>query len=181
MRLLQLNKQSKSEIELVNGCKQNERKMQKCLFDRYKNAMYTAALRITGNSDIAHDALQEAFIDVFESIGDFRFESSLGTWIKTIVIRKSLRKLKSERHFEPIEEADKLEVEDRDLEFTAEELEKAIHSLPDSAKTIFLLIEVEGYKHQEAAEILGISVGTTKSQLNYSKKLLRKRLYEKIR
>ncbi|HPV26758.1 MAG TPA: RNA polymerase sigma factor, partial [Bacteroidales bacterium] len=60
--------------------------------------------------------------------------------------------------------------------FTAEHLEKAILSLPAQARSVFILIEVEGYKHQEVAEILGINEGTSKSQLNYAKKLLRNRL-----
>lgn len=142
--------------------------------------MYTTALRILGNTDTAHDALQEAFIDIFENISDFRFESTLGTWIKTIVIRKALRKLKIEHKHESLEKADKLETDERNTDFTAEELEKAILSLPESARAVFLLIEVEGYKHQEVAEMLNISIGTSKSQLNYSKKLLQKKLYERI-
>ena len=162
----------------MEGCKKNNRKVQKCLYDRYKNAMFTIALRITGNSDLAHDALQEAFIDIFESIGGFRFESSLGTWIKTIVIRKSIRRLKLERDHDQLDEAEGFEAIETDFDFTADDLDNAIHSLPESARAVFLLIEVEGYKHQEVAEILGINVGTSKSQLNYSKKLLQRRLYE---
>lgn len=180
MRLIKQYKVQDTDTWIVEGCRKNDRKIQKCLYDRYKNAMFTTALRITGDYDLAHDALQEAFIDVFESIGDFRFESTLGSWIKTIVIRKSIRRLKLEKEHEPLEEAEHFESIETDFDFTADDLDTAIHSLPESARTVFLLIEVEGYKHQEVAGILGISVGTSKSQLNYSKKLLQRRLYEKV-
>jgi RNA polymerase sigma factor (sigma-70 family) len=180
MRLIKLNKNPESEPELVKGCLNNERKAQKCLYDRYKTAMFSTALRITGDCDLANDALQEAFIDVFENIGDFRNESTLGAWIKTIVVRKSLRSLKFDKHHESLEEVKHIEDVEEDFDFTADDLDKAIKSLPESARAVFLLIEVEGYKHQEVVEILGISIGTSKSQLNYSKKLLQRRLYESI-
>ncbi len=180
MQLIKFHNRSETESELVAGCIRNDRMTQKCLYDLYKNAMYTTALRIVGNSDAAHDTLQEAFIDIFENIGDFRFESSLGTWIKTIVIRKALRGLKLEHQHESIELADKFEMEDKSPDFTAEELERVILSLPEASRAVFLLIEVEGYKHHEVAEMLEISIGTSKSQLNYSKKLLQKRLYERF-
>jgi RNA polymerase sigma-70 factor (ECF subfamily) len=180
MRLIKQYGFQETDTELVNGCKKNDRKFQKNLYDRYKNAMFSTALRIAGDHDLANDALQEAFIDVFENIGSFRFESSLGAWIKTIVIRKSIRRLKLEKCHEPLEEVEHIEAIETDFDFTADDLDKAINSLPESARAVFLLIEVEGYKHQEVAEILGISVGTSKSQLNYSKKLLQRRLYEKV-
>jgi RNA polymerase sigma factor (sigma-70 family) len=180
MQLKITNKSSESEKELVKGCINNDRNIQKTLYDRYKNAMYSTAYRIIGNTEIAHDALQESFIDIFENIESYRFESTLGAWMKIIVVRKSIKKLKSIKEFETLEIADKIVSPEADCDFTAEELEKAIQSLPDSARAIFLLIEVEGYKHQEVAEILKISIGTSKSQLSYSKKLLQRRLYEKI-
>ena len=179
MRLIK-SYRSEAETELVTGCKQNNRMMQKKLFDRYKSAMYSTAMRIVGDTHLAHDVLQEAFIDVFENIDDFRFESTLGAWIKTITIRKALRRLKLEHHHETLDEAETLESVDGHYDFTADDLEKAIQSLPESSRTVFLLIEVEGYKHQEVSEMLDISIGTSKSQLNYSKKLLQRRLYERF-
>jgi RNA polymerase sigma factor (sigma-70 family) len=180
MWITKSNSPSKVEKELVEGCIQNDGKMQKALYDQYKNEMYSTAFRIIGDTDIAHDALQEAFINVFESLESFRFQSTLGAWIKTIVVRKAISKLKSVRQFDSLDVADKIETPETNFEFTAEELDNAIQSLPESAKAIFLLIEVEGYKHKEVAEMLGITKGTSKSQLNYSKKLLQKRLYEQI-
>jgi RNA polymerase sigma-70 factor (ECF subfamily) len=178
MWLTRANNSSKLEREIVEGCIQNDRKMQKALFDRYKAAMYSTALRIVGDIDTAQDVLQEAFIDIFETIENYRFESTLGAWIKTIVVRKAISKLKVIRQFESLDAVEKVETPQNDFDFAAVDLEKAIQSLPESARAVFLLIEVEGYKHKEVAEMLGITEGTSKSQLNYSKKLLQKRLYE---
>ena len=168
------------EEELIKGCRRNDRKAQKTLYDRYKNAMFSTACRITGDYVLAQDALQEAFIDVFVSIGDYEAKSSVGAWIKTIVVRRALCRLKIEKRIEQIEIIEDVELNDEELNFTAEELDNAIKTLPESARAVFLLIEVEGYKHQEVAEMLSVSIGTTKSQLNYSKKLLKRRLYERF-
>jgi RNA polymerase sigma-70 factor (ECF subfamily) len=176
MKLIKLNKQPGLEEKLVEACLRNDRVAQKELYDKYKTAMYTTALRITGNSDSAHDALQEAFIAVFENMGSFKFASTLGAWIKTIVIRKALSIIKLEINYESLDKAEKMECTSWDGDFTAHDLEKAIESLPDGARAVFLLVEVEGYKHLEVAEMLNISEGTSKSQLNYSKKLLQRKL-----
>lgn len=174
MKIIPLHRNKDSE--LVKSCLENNRIAQKKLFDNYKDAMYTTAYRMTGNEADASDVLQEAFIEVFQNLNDFRHESSLGSWIKIIVVRKALRKLKLYKNYESILEAENVENMDWDQDFTAEYLDKAIRSLPESARTIFLLIEVEGLKHQEVAEMLNINEGTSKSQLHYSKVLLRKKL-----
>jgi RNA polymerase sigma-70 factor (ECF subfamily) len=178
MQIIKPFKYTNAEFDLVNACRQNDRIAQRTLYESYKNAMYTIALRIVGNPDEASDALQEAFIDVFEEINSFRLESTVGAWIKTIVIRKALRRLKGMKITEPLEKAEKLESDDWHGSIDAAYLEKAIQSLPEGTKAIFLLVEVEGYKHKEVATMLGISEGTSKSQLNYAKKLLQKILYE---
>jgi len=134
--------------------------------------MFTIAYRIIGDYDIANDSLQEAFIQVFKDIGQFRRESSLGAWIKTIVIRSSYRKLKKEEslNYTPFDQnEDSISWPD---EMRGEDLEKAILSLADGCRAVFLLVEVEGYKHREVAKLLNISEGTSKSQLNYAKKQL---------
>jgi RNA polymerase sigma-70 factor (ECF subfamily) len=113
---------------------------------------------------------------VFRDIKQFRGDSSLGAWIKTIVVRTSLRNLKQENRFsiKPYEENG--DVITWPEEMRGEDLEKAILSLPDGSRAVFLLIEVEGYKHKEIAEMLNISEGTSKSQLHYAKKQLQKYL-----
>lgn len=146
--------------------------MQKQVYERYCDAMYTTAFRILNDADMANDALQEAFIQVFTDIKQFRGDSTLGAWIKTIVIRTSLRRLRKEDTFSRIDYEQNGDTVSWPEEMTGEDLERAILSLADGCRTIFLLVEVEGYKHREVAELLKISEGTSKSQLFYAKKQL---------
>lgn len=146
--------------------------MQKQVYERYCDAMYTTAFRILNDADMANDSLQEAFIQVFTDLKQFRGDSTLGAWIKTIVIRTSLRKLKKEDTFSRIDIEQNGDTISWPEEMKGEDLERAILSLADGCRTIFLLVEVEGYKHREVAELLKISEGTSKSQLFYAKKQL---------
>lgn len=169
-----------TDDQLVEGCRKHKRKIQKQLYDYYCDAMYTIAYRICNDPDIAGDAMQEAFIQVFTDIDQFRGASSLGAWIKTITIRTSIRKIKKENMFAQFPEYSEGDGIIWPEEMRGKDLERAILALPEGARTIFLLIEVEGYKHREVAEILGISEGTSKSQLNYAKKLLQQELKDFI-
>ena len=171
---------TKSEVELIEACLSNDRIAQKKLYEKYKDAMYTLAVRMTGDFDLANDVLQEAFINVFRSLAKFRRESTLGAWIKTIVVRTALKTIKKQVHFEPVENQRMDGYVDWGHYLDAEYLEKAILSLPEGYKAVFLLIEVEGYSHKEVAEMLNISVGTSKSQLFYAKKRLRKLVSQMI-
>lgn len=161
-----------TEKKLVDGCRKNNRKIQKQLYDRYCDAMFTIAFRIINDYDIANDALQEAFIQVFIDIKQFRGESTLGAWIKTILVRTAIKKFKKEDVFTQLELQQNGEIITWQEEMKSDDLERAILSLADGCRTIFLLIEVEGYKHKEVAEMLNISEGTSKSQLHYAKKQL---------
>src|SRR5271157_181759 len=134
-----------TEIELVEGCVRNDRKAQKKLYYKYCNAMYTIALRILKDEDDADDALQEAFIQVFKDISTFRRESTIGAWIKTIVIRSALRKIKKNVFIEEINDNTLNIPDQQSCALTGEYIEKQIMSLPPGYRTVFLLIEVEGY------------------------------------
>jgi RNA polymerase sigma factor (sigma-70 family) len=166
-----------SESELIEACLANDRLAQKELYERYKRAMYTLAYRVTGDFESANDVLQDAFIKIFRNLNSFRQESTLGAWIKTIVVRTAYSKIRKNKVFlEPIEEFPDNKLVDWGNYLEAEYLEKAILSLPEGYRAVFTLVEVEGYSHKEVAELLDISVGTSKSQLFYAKKKLRERL-----
>lgn len=166
-----------TEAELVQSCLKNDRMAQKNLYDKYKKAMYTLAYRITGDFESANDVLQDAFVKVFRGLKAFRGESTLGAWIKTIVVRTAYSYLRKENMFpEPIENIPPSSQVDWGHYLDAEYLEQAILSLPEGYRTVFVLVEVEGYTHKEVAQLLGISEGTSKSQLFYSKKRLRELL-----
>lgn len=164
---------SMTEAELIQACLDHDRLAQKELYDRYKAAMYTTAYRITNDFELANDVLQEAFVKVFKNLKKFRKESTLGAWIKTIVVRTALSRIKKERPTESLEDYHTKDMVEWGHYLDIEYLEKAIQSLPDGYRAVFVMIEVEGYAHKEVAEMLGISVGTSKSQLFYAKKKLR--------
>ena len=171
---------SMTETELIDSCLANNRLAQKALYDRYKQAMYTLAYRITGDFELANDVLQDAFLNIFRGLSKFRRESTLGAWIKTIVVRTALKKIKNQHQTISLEPHHLGGLVDWGNYLDAEYLEKAISELPDGYRAVFVLIEIEGYAHKEVAEMLNISVGTSKSQLFYAKKRLRKKLKEYI-
>jgi len=140
--------------------------------------MFTIAYRITRDMDSANDVLQEGFIQVFRDIKQFSGKSTIGAWIKTIIIRSAIKSLKKESDFSRIELHPNDEPVSWPEEMCSEDLEKAILSLPQGYRTVFLLVEVEGYKHREVAEMLKISEGTSKSQLYNAKKQLQKLLID---
>lgn len=164
-----------TEQQLIEKCILGERGAQYQLYERYNKAMYTTAYRISGNFETAGEVLQDAFLQVFRHIGDFERRSTIGAWIKAIVVRTALRKL--ERRKAPF-----LEMPDQYAEeaiawgtsaLDTDYLERAIQSLPEGARAVFVLAEVEGFAHKEIADLLGISEGTSKSQLHCAKKRLR--------
>lgn len=164
-----------TESDLIDACLNDDRLAQKELYDRYSRAMYTAAYRITSDFDLANDVLQEAFVKIFRHLSGFRRESTLGAWIKTIVVRTALSRMRKEIRMESLEDYHhKDHVVDWGHHLDVDYLEKAIQALPSGYRSVFVLIEVEGYSHKEVADMLDISVGTSKSQLFYAKKKLRK-------
>jgi RNA polymerase sigma-70 factor (ECF subfamily) len=126
--------------------------------------------------DLACDALQDGFILVFRGLNGFKGDSTLGAWIKTIVVRACIKKLKEVTEVERIPKNYEYETVVWDDNLTGEELQRAIEQLPRGYRSVFLLIEVEGYSHKEVAEMLNIAEGTSKSQLYHSKQMLQKLL-----
>lgn len=171
-----------TDQQLISLCKQNDRRAQKALYDRYCKAMYTTAYRITGDFDWAGEALQDAFMQVFKHIASFEQKSTLGTWIKTIVVRMALQKLaRRKNNFEQWpDEYDTTMTDWGSSPIDAMQLEQAIQRLPEGARAVFVLAEVEGYAHKEIAQMLDISEGTSKSQLFAAKKRLRELLLPQI-
>jgi RNA polymerase sigma-70 factor (ECF subfamily) len=170
-----------SDRDLVDRClsindRTAQRSAQRLLYERYKRAMFSTAYRITNDYNNANDALQDAFVTVFRSLDQFAFQSTLGAWIKTIVVRKAIRKQQVESRFISIDET----IHDQPVPLpeglTGAELDAVIRTLPDGARTVFLLAEVEGYAHKEIADLLEITEGTSKSQLSYARRILRQRL-----
>jgi RNA polymerase sigma factor (sigma-70 family) len=165
-----------AQNQLIAQCIANERKAQQALYDQYRRAMFTLAYRITNDFEVAAEVLQDAFLQIFKSLSGFRHESTLGAWIKTIVVRTAYKHLKTRVLFQELPPQYEQIILDWGDAIDTEYLEKAIHSLSTGFRTVFTLIEIEGFSHREVAEMLGITEGTSKSQLFYAKKKLRELL-----
>ncbi len=147
--------------------------------------MFNVCFRITGNDFEAEDALQEGFISAFRNIHSFRGDSTFGAWLKRIVVNKAineLKKRKTERHNEDdqIDFPEEEDTADYRESLSVERVRDAIEALPDGYRTVLSLYLIEGYDHQEIAEILEITESTSKSQLNRAKKKLREMLSQKM-
>ncbi len=167
------------EEKIIEGCLKNDRTAQKALYDQYKTKMYTLAYRMTNNFEDANDIMQEGFIHVFENLKSFKGDAKLGTWIHTIMARTALKKIRERISFAEISETGDEESLDWSSEIDVQLLEKAIAELPAGYRSIFTLHEVEGFKHGEIAEMMGISISTSKTQLHKAKRMLTAKLKEK--
>ncbi|MFN0202788.1 MAG: RNA polymerase sigma factor [Bacteroidia bacterium] len=170
--------QTYKETELIEGCKKNDAKMQQALYYQFYRKMYGVCLRYANDKDEAVDILQDGFIQVFKYIQDFR-GGSLEGWIRRIMVNMAIAHYRKKMKFSTTDIDNASDAgfdEDSVSSMTCEEILKYIQALPTGYKTIFNLYEIEGYSHVEIAEMLGISVGTSKSQLSRAKEILRKQL-----
>ena len=167
-----------TEADLIQACLNNDRMAQKTLYDKYKKAMYTLAYRVTGDFESANDVLQDAFLKVFRGLSSFRGESTLGAWIKTIVIRTAYSKLRKNKiYFESIDQ-NHSQIRSEEVFIDGNQLDVKIinaflKELPEGYKVVFSLYALEGYDHKEIGQILGISEATSKSQYSRARKKLK--------
>jgi len=167
-----------NDIRLIEGCKKNDRKCQKALYDKYSGQMYRICLRYCTNNGDAADAMQEAFIKAFNAIHQFRNEGNLGGWIRTIVVRCCLAKLKHANNFVTLENAEHIEsdYEMKELtnDFNYKRLLAFLKELPAGYKAVFNLFVFEEMTHLEISNELDISESTSRTQLFKARKMLQK-------
>lgn len=170
-------------VDLVERCKLGERKAQYELYRHYSKAMYNVCLRMLNHVGEAEDALQEAFVDAFTHIHQFRQQSTFGAWLKQIVVNKAINQLRSrkvqwveidewqedEEANSPSEEMDYLEDEQS---YEVERIRCAMKSLPEGYRVVLSLYLFEGYDHEEIGEVLGISETTSRTQYMRAKRKL---------
>ena len=167
--------------DIVDACRRGNRQAQFELYRLYSKAMYNICLRMVKNEWDAEDLLQNSFVDVFSKLHTFRHQSSIGAWIKRIIINNCINFLKK-RRIEFQEMDDSLSPAEENPQssnspiYSVEAIKEAIYQLPDGYRVVFTLYSMEGYDHQEIAEILNISVATSKSQYSRAKKKLREML-----
>lgn len=168
------------EKELIQGCARGDRASQKALYERYCRKMMAVCQRYSRSTQEAEDTLQEAFIKIFKSIGEFRAESKLETWITRIMINTALNSQRQKLYLMPMVDVTEISLPEREevslSGFHLDELINMVQSLPDGCRVVFNLFAIEGYGHQEIAKMLQISEGTSKSQYNRAKTLLKAKL-----
>lgn len=168
-----------TDPQLISGCKKGDRALQKALYETYAPRLMAVAMRYASCEEEAEDILQEAMVKVFRSIENFRGDSHLYYWMKRIVVNTALNAIRSKVSFLSISDKSAQEVDygwDAIDSYSLDELMGLIQSLPNGCRMVFNLYVIEGYKHEEISEQLGISVGTSKSQLSRAKSLLQEKL-----
>ena len=164
--------------ELVEKCRMGDRQAQFALYKHYNRAMYNVCLRMVGQEQDAEDVLQISFVQVFRKLDSFRHESSIGAWIKRIVVNNCINHLKRQKvHFnewddtlDPIDENDEPALPGG---VTVPEVKRAMGQLSEGYRTVFSLYALEGYDHQEIGDILGVTEATSKSQYCRARKRLK--------
>ena len=178
-----------TEAEAIEQAKQGDAKAFKVLYDLHKRRVYSLCLRMTGNPASAEDLTQEAFLQLFRKIGTFRGESAFSTWLHRMSVNVVLMQLRRKNlPIVPLEETMEGEDEgtvrkepgapDERLAGSIDrlQLQRAVDELPPGYRTIFVLHDVEGYEHNEIAEMVGCSIGNSKSQLHKARLKLRELL-----
>ncbi|MDH7448235.1 RNA polymerase sigma factor [Aquimarina sp. 2201CG14-23] len=162
--------------DLVEKSKSGDRNSQYQLYELYVNAMYNVSMRMIGIKEDAEDVTQESFVEAFRNLPSFRYESTFGSWLKRIVINKSINHLKLKKiPITPLQDQEYHLSEETSIPVPItdiEKIKKGIALLPDGYKQIINLYLIEGYDHVEISEILKISSSTSKSQYHRAKKKL---------
>lgn len=167
---------------VIDRCLENDKEAQFSIYKLYFRSMYNTSLRIVNRADDAEDIMQESFLTAFQKLATYKGEVSFGTWLKRIVINRSLDCLRKRRvEFEEVTTEIPLfeEETENEPEFTVDEIKHAISQLSDGYRTILSLLLLEGYDHEEVSEILGITNVTSRTQFSRAKQHLRSCLKER--
>lgn len=150
--------------------------MQRALYERFAPKMFGVCLRYAGNTEEAEDILQEGFIKVYNKIGSYRGDGSFEGWIRRIFVNTAIEHFRKKTYLQPITDAEENTMEGKYLSVLDDLAEKDIiqlvQQLSPGYRTVFNMYVVEGYTHKQISEALGISEGTSKSQLSRARLIL---------
>lgn len=167
--------------ELIIKCKKQDAKAQEALYKRYCGTLFSICLKYSPNYAEAEDNLQDAFITIFKRIEQFKGKGSFEGWIKRITVNTALQKYRKQRVFDISDESqipDEADEQVADRSIPLDYLLKIIQELPDRYRLVFNLYVMDGYSHKEIAEMLGISDGTSKSNLARARMILKTKVEE---
>jgi RNA polymerase sigma-70 factor (ECF subfamily) len=184
-----------AEPEAIRLAQQGDAAAFERLYQLHSRRVYSLCLRMVGNTAEAEDLTQESFLQLFRKIATFRGESAFSTWLHRLAVNVVLMKLRKksgkETSLEQVTEGDEEAGTPRrdfgaiDIELSGSidrvNLQRAVEQLPPGYRSVFVLHDVQGYEHNEIAEIMGCSIGNSKSQLHKARMRLRDLLHEAVR
>jgi RNA polymerase sigma factor (sigma-70 family) len=169
-----------TELDIIKGCLQEDVTCQRLLFEQYAGKMMTVCLRYANDQMEAEDMMQDGFIRVFKYIHQFKFEGSFEGWVRRIVVNTALKYVQKRRvRFTEIEDHSEHSPRMESFAFSSlgeEEILKLIQRLPEGYKMVFNLNVIEGFSHEEIADMLNIQPGTSRSQLVKARKMLQSQI-----
>jgi len=173
------------ETKLISDCIKGDRQAQSTLYAMFVSKMFVVCLRYAKSKEEAEEILQEGFLKAFRFLHQFKREGSLEGWIRKIMVNCALQKLRNKSRMAPVISIESYHdqfVIDEYIESSmgSKELLKLVMILPPAYKMVFNLYVFEGYKHREIADILGITEGTSKSNLADARAFLQKRIVQKL-
>ena len=178
----QTGNQNITDTDLIKGCIAGDPRSQELLYERFAPKMYAVCLRYAGNNDDAQDLLQEGFIKVFRNLEKFRNEGSFEGWLRRVFVNTSIEHYRRKVHLNSISEKEEVGIEDASVsvldQLAERDIVQLVQELSPGYRAVFNLYVIEGYSHKEIGEILGISEGTSKSQLARAKSILQKKVAE---
>lgn len=174
--------------EIIEGCKRGDRKCQRLLYDKFAPKMLMVCRRYASNSDEADDILQDGFIRAFDKIGQFEGTGAFEGWLRRLIVNVALRHCQMKKAVSNMDDIDDLkeDIEDEipQYEFDMNELLQMIDLLPPGYKAVFNMFAIDDFSHKEIADMLGITVNTSKSQLararGYLQKLISEKRYKRL-
>jgi RNA polymerase sigma-70 factor, ECF subfamily len=171
-----------ADLELAQRCRQGDAAAFEELYRAHAGRLYSLVYRMAGSPHEAEDLLQDVFLQVHRKLGSFKGDSTLGTWLYRLAVNQCLDFLRG-RQARMSRSSDSLDAEGADEPAAATpvvptaisrlDLERAIARLPDGCRAAFILHDVEGFEHNEVARLLGVSEGTSKSQVHKARMKLR--------
>ena len=171
----------KDDKELIRACLAEDRSAQSMLYNRFAPKMLGVCYRYAQTIAEAEDVLQEGFIKVFNKLSNFRFESSLETWVTRIMVNTALNHLRSTKKFKLEGDLEQVDFQQAEVSVQFHNMDvnvvmKHIHELPTGYRVVLNMFAIEGYSHAEIAAEMGIKESSSRSQYLRAKALLEKRL-----